>query len=455
MWASKEQKYTDFNDIRLNNRLEKILQDFTEEPAGSIPQACKSAASTKATYRFLSNENVEGEKIRKGFSQATIERIVESKEETVLYVSDATNVVYTSHKQLEGIGVLRNQRARGLNLHTTLAVTEKELVLGSVHQCCWGRKEEEYGKRALRRKKPIEQKESYRWIDSFNASQNALPENVRGIFLGDRGADIYDLFLLPRKENMHIVIRSLHNRNLKNSPNKIFSEIENTPCSGTMKVKIPRSGNRKERRATLEIRYNKVTIKPPFYKKDMASTTLTIVSATEITKNLETENFIKWKLLTTLPINSLDQAIYTISTYSKRWIIERYHYTLKQGCKIEELQLEQAERIDKAIALYTIIACRIMYMTYLSRISPDLLCTTIFNNQEWRALYCYANKTSYEPEHPLTIRQAILMLAKMGGFLGRKQDGDPGVKVIWIGMRLLEGAVEMYRILKGNFVGNV
>ncbi len=453
-------QYMNFGDLRLTERLGKMVENFVEQPSTSIPQACNSLAATKAAYRFFSNDNIEAQAIRKGCYKATIHRMTEnSADKTFLFKSDATNLVFTGHKNLKGIGVLRNQNAKGLNLHTTLVSTEDEVTLGMIQQCCWGRKPEDYGQRAMRSKKPIEEKESYRWIESFKASQEALPDNAKGIFLADRGADIYELFLEPRKQNMHLLIRALHNRELTDSSEKMFQDLENTPCVGTIEVVINRSGERKERVAKLEIRHKKISINPPKFKKHLPSICINIVSAKEIIEKKVTgdevniQDLIYWKLLTTLSVDSLKEAIYAINTYSKRWLIERYHYVLKQGCKVEELQLEEAGRIDKAVAVYTIVACRIMQITYLARANPDLPCTEVFDDDEWRALYCYANKTAKEPTEPMTINDAIRMLAKLGGFLGRKRDGHPGVKVIWRGMCKLEGAVEMYRILKNKRCG--
>ena len=330
------------------------------------------------------------------------------------------------------------------------------MTLGVVDQHCWGRNPEDYGKRTERSKKPIEEKESYRWIESFRASQKALPDNARGIFIADRGADIYELFLDPRKQNMDILVRALHNRTLTDSSEKMFQELEKTNCLGTIKVLVNRSGERKERMAELEIRYKNVTINPPINKPELSPISITIISATEKLDDEKVQDPICWKLLTTLPADSLEKAAYVVKTYAKRWLIERYHYVLKQGCQVEELQLEDASRIDKAIAIYTIVACRIMHLTYLARVTPEAPCTNVFDDDEWRALYCYANKTSEEPDQPMTLHEAVLMIAKIGGFLGRKHDGYPGVKVIWRGMCKLESAIEMYRILKKEKdVGNV
>lgn len=454
MFDVRDLRQVDLGDIRLNDRLEAISEAFTNSADSSIPQACKSAAATKAVYRFFSNDNVEVKGLRAGFRKAVVYRIKNCpKGATILYLSDGTNLVFSSHKKLQGIGVLRNQKAKGLNLHTTIVSTENEVVLGVVEQHCWGRKPEDYGQRAVRQKKPIEEKESYRWIESFRASESSLPSSKRGIFLADRGADVYEIFLEPRKENMHLLIRALHDRKLADSHERMFKELEHSPCAGIMEVTINRSGERKERTARLEIRHKNVTIEPPKHKPFFPQINITIISAKEIFDGVNNQDLVNWRLLTTLSIGSLEDAIYAVTTYAKRWLIERFHYVLKEGCKVEELQLKKAERIERAVTVYTVIACRIMHITYLARAAPDLPCTAAFDDDEWRALHCYVHKTSIEPPNPPSLREALLMLAKIGGFLSRKRDGEPGVKVVWRGIRVLEGAVEMYRILKEKRCG--
>jgi hypothetical protein len=260
--------------------------------------------------------------------------------------------------------------------------------------------------------------------------------------------------LEPRKENMNIIIRALHNRSLTDSPEKMFQELEKTSSIGTVEIVINRSGERKERIAKLEFRYKNLFINPPIHKVNLPPIRITIISVKEVVgKDNDIKDPINWKLLTTLSIDSVESALYVVKAYSNRWLIERYHYVLKQGCNVEELQFAEADRFDKAIAVYTIIACRIMHFTYIARVSPDLPCTKVFADDEWRALYCYAKKTTKEPAEPMTLHEAIIMVAKIGGFLGRKEDGYPGVKVIWRGMCKLEGATEMYRIFKQKRCG--
>lgn len=456
MWIKNEIKHMKLNDKRLNKRLEIILEALTDQPTASIPEACQSNAKTKGAYRFFSNDEVEAKKITEGARTATIERMKQQQEGSlVLFISDATNIVFTSHKKLKGIGVLKNQKARGLNLHTTLAMTTEELLLGCVEQYCWGRKPEDYGKRSQRGHLPIEQKESFRWLESFRSAQESLPDNMQGLFTCDRGGDLYDIFLEKRKPNMNLLIRSAHDRTNSETSQKMFLELESKEYSGLMEVKISRSGERKERTAHIQIRFKKITINPPKRraKELLPSIVLHIISAKEVNDAPKAEDLIHWKLLTTVEINSLDDAKQMVFTYAKRWMIERFHYTLKEGCKVEELQLEEADRIKKAIATYTIVAWRLMYITYLSRINPNASCTKIFSDDEWEALYCYANKTANPPKKPPLLQEAIRLLAKIGGFLGRKKDGDPGVKVVWRGLRILENASSMYSILKEKRCG--
>ena len=448
VWIKNEISYMNFNDKRLQHRFSKILEALGEHPSLSIPGSCQSMAETKGAYRFFANNSVNEQKIMKGFSEATINRINQySKDTTFLFISDSTNIVLSSHKKLKGVGVLRSQRARGLNLHTTIVSTEEELALGAISQDCWGRKPEDYGKRELRKKLPMKFRESYRWIESLRKVNVSLPRNYHGIFLADRGADIYELFLEKRAENLDLIIRAKYNR-MSIEQERVFSNLEKTNPTGMMKVEVKRSGTRKERTAKLEIRFSKEIISAPSHKPDLPSCKINIVSATEIGHNSNVKNPIYWKILTTLEINTLEDAIYIIKTYAKRWLIERFHYSLKQGCKVEDLQFEDAKKFNKAIATYSIIAWRIMYATYLARVFPNKPCTKVFNDNEWRALTCYFNKTNIEPKRPPTLRDAIFMLAKIGGFLGRKSDGAPGLKVIWRGLQTLEGAVEMYCILK-------
>ena len=439
-WIINETKNTNLKDLRLEQRLAKIIDQLSATPSASIPEACQTAAATKAAYRFFDNDNVDADAIREGFFIATAKRI--NDYETVLVASDITDLNYIAHKALKSKGVLRNFKASGLIMHSALAMSVDGLPLGLLDQMFWYRKSEDYGKRIRRADLPIEEKESYRWVQSLSNVAKQMPAKTKWIFVGDRGADIYELFLNDRPANCELLIRMLHNRRLS-SKSKLFDVLENIPTAGTMTIELDANAEREKRTAICDVRYTTVTLKSPMHK-DLPQLTINAIYLKENTA--EVSNSIEWRLLTTAPINCLEDAVKYIGWYVKRWVIERYHFTLKSGCKIEELQLEEAERINRALAVYSIIAWRLMSITYLARTNPDDLCTNSLSNDEWKALHCFVHKVKNPPEIPPTMQKAILMLARLGGFLGRKNDGDPGMKVVWRGLRRLDDIVETYKI---------
>lgn len=157
---------------------------------------------------------------------------------------------------------------------------------------------------------------------------------------------------------------------------------------------------------------------------------------------------IRWLLLTTLPVTNLAQAMTCIRYYTLRWLIERYHYTLKSGCQIEQLQLQTAERIKRAFATYSVVAWRLLWITYLARMEPEISCEVCLEPDEWQALACDRLGGRVPPKQPPTLGQAVLWIARLGGFLARRGDGFPGVKTIWRGLSRLADLVSMWRLLR-------
>lgn len=445
-WIKDELKHMDLKDERLVKRAGILLDSFTENPSSSIPKACESSAKTKAAYRFFENERVETNKIREGFFEKTIERANNFQE--VLAISDSTSLVYSSHEKLEGKGVLRNFRASGLIAHSCFIATPDEEVLGLTYQKCWGRKPEDYGKRKLRETRDIKEKESYNWLESFNQTQDYLEEHPHVIFVGDRGADILALFNLPKKQNFDLLIRACFNRRIENDKKKLFEHLETARILGYQEIEVTNPKTKKARKIKLEIRASRVTIssKNQLKKKKLRNVDINTISAKEVGGDSASNEKIHWRLLTTLPVENLENAIKCITFYKTRWLIERYHFVLKSGCKIEKLQLRDSTKIDRALALYSIAAWRLMYLTYLARVKPDHPCTIALEEDEWKALCCYVNKTRKPPKKPLTIKEAVTQVAKIGGFQGRKNDGPPGMKTVWLGLSVLSHITESYRL---------
>ena len=159
------------------------------------------------------------------------------------------------------------------------------------------------------------------------------------------------------------------------------------------------------------------------------------------------EQPVEWMLLTTLPITTLEEGLQCLTWYTYRWRIERYHYILKSGCQIEKLQLETKDRLMRALAVYSIVASRLLWLTYQARETPEAPCTVVLSDSEWQSLYAATHRTTVLPDRPPNIRIAILWIAQLGGFLGRNHDGDPGLKVLWRGFRRLEDLTTMWELL--------
>jgi len=214
----------------------------------------------------------------------------------------------------------------------------------------------------------------------------------------------------------------------------------------------PPKADRKARVAQLEIRFAKVTLKPPGKKRGLKPLTIWAVLAQEINGPDDVKEPLEWLLLTTIAVATFEQAIQMLAWYAIRWGIEVYHRTLKSGCKIEQRQLRHADRIETCLAIDMVVAWRIFHLTKLGREVPDVPCTVFFEEAEWKALVSYKTQSSISPEQPLSLREAIHMVASLGGFLGRKNDGEPGTKTMWLGLQRLEDLTAMWKIMTSDSI---
>ena len=153
---------------------------------------------------------------------------------------------------------------------------------------------------------------------------------------------------------------------------------------------------------------------------------------------------LEWMLLSTLRVTSFDEAKTALARYTKRWGIEIYHRVLKSGCRIEDRQLGAARRLENCLAIDMIVAWRIHHLTWLGRETPDVPCTVYFDDAEWKALVGFIHQTPMVPATPPTLRQAMIMVASLGGFLNRKSDGQPGTETIWRGLQRLDDITKAY-----------
>jgi len=453
-WAEEEFGTVRLYDNRLKERLYRIVQDFYQDPEASIPEACGSKAGTMGAYRFFQNPKVTMDVVLTAHTEATIERI--QKHRVVLVPQDTTTLNYRTHLMTEGLGPVNNtdDSAIGLLLHDTLAFTEEGTPLGILDAQCWARDPQEKRKKDRRKELPIEQKESRKWLRSFQKAaevQKLCPESML-VVMGDRESDIYELFLEANKEpeGPKLLVRAEKTRKRKVDQEFLWDFMAKQRVAGSLKIRVPRRGSCRARDAKIAVRFAPVRLKAPKRYGSVPSIPVWAVYVTE-RASPTVPSPIEWMLLTTVEVKSFSEAQKRVEWYSGRWGIEVYHRTLKSGCRIQDRQLETADRLETCLGLDMVVAWRIYHLAMLGREIPDTPCTVFFKEIEWKALCCYANKTPVPPEHPPSIREAVFMMGAIGGHLGRKSDGFPGTQTLWRGLVRLAGATEMYAILTRQY----
>jgi hypothetical protein len=449
-WAEEELGEAEIGDRRLSKRLVTMAQAFYARPQANIPQACQTRAETKAAYRFMDHPETSLEKILEPHYEATVARM--RRETVILAVQDTTSLNYTAHPATENLGPIgyRKDRGVGLILHDTMAFNREGTPLGLLDVQCWARDGGDFGKKKRRHRLPIEEKESYKWLVSFRKvaeAQKQCPQSMV-VSVGDREADIYELFELAWSDpsGPKLLIRAEQDRLLAEGQGHLGEKMAQQEVAGIQEIHVPRQKNRPARVAQLEVRFAKVTLKPPQRKKGRNELILWAVWAREAEAPPKGER-IEWMLLTTVPVTTFEEAVEKLAWYTIRWGIEVYHRTLKSGCKVEERQLGHADRIETCLAIDMVVAWRIFHLAKLGRETPDVPCTVFFEEAEWKALVAHITQNPQPPDHPPTLREAMRMVASLGGFLGRKGDGDPGTKSLWLGLQRLDDLSSMWKLL--------
>lgn len=430
-------------DIRRNERFVTIIENITSQPGSSIPKQNESWYDTKATYEFFKNETV---------SVSSLQQIIQSygasqvkEPEQVLVIHDTSNISFND-LQAEGLGYLDSKLGRGIMCHSSIAVSPEGLPLSLLHQHTWIRALEnlEQPDKAKHRRK-FEDKESYRWYQGIAQVNKLLSTGIQKIHIADREADIYELFFCAYETNTDLLIRSHYNRSLSDGSH-LWEAVAATEAKGEIVLTIPDEKGRKTNSVKAAVRYQPVEIlKPSLSKASYESVELTAIEIKQ-TESSATES-IHWQLLTTLEVNKLSDVLKYIEWYTYRWLIERFHYVLKSGTKIEELQLKQASSLQKAIALYSIAGFRIMQLVYQSRSHPAASCELILTKAQWHVLYMLVHRNKYVPPKPPSLSEAIMWIGRLGGHLGRKSDGPPGLKTTWLGYQRICDAAGVYELL--------
>jgi hypothetical protein len=422
-------------DERLDKRTKQLLDSMFGQPTTSLPVACRGWAETQAAYRFFDNQKVSAEKVLAPHREATRGRMAEQP--VVLCVQDTSELDYTSQTQMRGLGPLTFEAQQGLLIHPTIAITPDRLTLGVLDNHIWARDKETYGKREQRASKPIEEKESFRWIEGYQQVcriSETLPD-TQCVYVADRESDIYELFVeAEQQENpADFLVRARHDR-IVIDDSRLSEELAEAAVLGEATFELPSTHSRKRKPVTQRLKAVRVNLRPPKNKiQKLSQVTVTVILAEEV-RPPKGEKPITWILVSNLPITTGEQVLEKLQWYLCRWQIEIFFRILKSGCKVEKLQFECTERLQPALAMYMIVAWRVLYLTYLGRECPDLPCDLVFDTKEWQAIHLVSTQTR-TPEQIPSLNTILRMIATIGGFLGRKGDGEPGPQTIWIGLQ--------------------
>jgi hypothetical protein len=451
LWAAQIAAATPLPDDRLNTRLERLLGHLAEKPLDAFPQAMPNWHQAKATYRFLTNERVQRDSLLAGLRQSTAQAL---RGQRFIYVAhDTSTFSYTSLKNTTGLGFITdNQTARGLHCHSSLALQEDGTPMGVLHQYYWVRLD---AKRSEPHGRAIEDKESIKWlhgVDGTAAALTTLPVGDRPhlVHLMDREGDIHEVFAKVLSLGHGAIIRRYKNRNVAEEPGDADEVIAKEPVIACMRLKLPAGHGRKPRTALVELRARSLTLVPASaHAPGRKPLSLTMVQVLETAADEDVAEPVDWRLWTTEAARTKKEIMAVVRGYALRWRIEDFHLTWKQGCRVEQLQLETRERLEKALVLYAGVAVRLLHLRDLARREPTAPCTEVLTEEEWHALYAHATGESPPSATAVpTIAQAAKWIGRLGGHLGRKRDGMPGVRTLWRGWRDLAILVAGYRAAK-------
>lgn len=445
-WTAYELSEISLGDKRLNWRFLDSAAKLAAKPSVSINQACDDWADTKATYRLFANEKTTAEEILAAHQQRTRERMAGHK--YILAIQDSSYLDYSHHPSKRGMGPIgtSEQSLRGLVMHSVLATTTSGLPIGLLYQNIWSRDETvKQTTSTERRRVPIEEKESNKWLLALSETVKWQPEGTRLVTVGDSEADIFELFNHACEKKTDMLIRAAQNRAVcEPEVGLLWAVVERQPIAGHLKVQVRKREECPAREATVAVRYTSLVLRPPQHlRRQMKPLSLYCVLVQETNPPADVKPLC-WLLLTTVPISSFDDAVERIQWYCQRWQIEILHKILKSGCRIEQAQLASDTRLIPLIALFSIIAWRLFWCTFLARTDPDAPASTILAKHELDALYIFIHKQPMPNSLAPSVRQSLRWIAQLGGFLARKNDGEPGVTVVWRGWQRLSDISAAY-----------
>jgi hypothetical protein len=438
-WAQMEFALVQLGDRRRTQRLVKIATRLAQSPGGTLPQAMPGWEELKAAYRFFSQPKNAYEPILRPHWERTEAACRESGE--YLLIEDTTHLDYSRHRATEDLGI-NGARGRGLWLHSTLALKvmawdleqkPEAVVVGLMNQRCWSQARRPAGEGASQCFHRSN-RASGRWAEVLLRSGGPAAQSS-WTYIADREADFYEPIQRCQQCGVDFVIRARHNRCLADEPGHLLERLSQAEMLGSTEIELRARPGAGARRVVVQFRCRRVCLSGPWrpggWQEDLAA--MNVVEVKEAAVPAATEA-LHWILLTSLPCASLTEARRIAGRYASRWHIEEYHKALKSGAGVEASQLGKAHRLETLIAVLALVAVRLFHTKLVARAMPErALSPEEAGVDALRILEASVGR----PPKGWTPGTLWVAMAKLGGFIGRKNDGPPGWKNIWRGWQRL------------------
>lgn len=429
-WIEAQWKGSPLGDKRLESRAIKIGKACLATPDGTLPEKFTTWADTKGAYRFFDTPKVSHEALQTVHYQNVI-KAATSTNNPVLFIQDGSEILYNHHPSTTGLGPTSDAFGQGIMFHSCLAVELKDdsppVTLGLAKQTPWIRPGQKDGNESKKDK----EKESQIWLDTLKAI-GPPPGGQQWISVGDRANDIYDFYLGAMEDGWDFVVRAKHDRTITvDGEKRLYEWMRSLSPQAEFELDLRSRGNKFSRVATLKIAWGKALMNPPKNRTGKA------IPVTYLRVYDPEDSKLEWILVTSLNVDSIDVALLVPKIYKLRWIIEEYHKCLKTGCRIEAAQLKSGTRLLSLLGILGVVSTQLLFLRDLSRQNPEVPADEYVEQGVIDIV-----RRRYKLKGMIIIKELWRRIAMLGGFLGRKSDGEPGWQTIWKGWLRIQDMLE-------------
>lgn len=452
-WAQLNFGTCGLGDKRRTKRLVQVAEQMGNNPSASLPSQIERWSDLKAAYRLFDIDEATFEAIARPHWELT----KQSATGRCLVIGDTTEFDFGRKREIAGIGPTGNGSGQGFLMHNSLLVNaDRQEILGVAGQTIHYRKKKTSKKRENDSQRLKRKRESEVWgtvIDQIGEPQS---DDVEYVHVFDRGADNFEVYChLLQNRGQWVIRASRLNRYVlagdtdERMPlNKYLPRLQ---TSGRYTLSLRARPGQAARDAQIEVRVGRIKIPQPRHVSPWVRSLKQPPIAMNVIEVVEVDapqgvTPIRWILLTSLPVSSFKDAWVVIGYYELRWLVEEYHKAVKTGCATESRQLKAAGRLEAFVGLTSVIAVRLLQLKSIARTTPEVPAQRVVP-RVWLAMLKLARK-GLNRVHDLTVGQFYREVAKLGGFLARKGDGEPGWITIWRGWEKLNTYVIVASKLK-------